>query len=548
MINDDLEIQYAPGEIEQLVGDNAPTGNTTGTNPLSIDKRLPKASQVMLASYLSNNMTLTEAMESVTEDIANSSSKELERWESEWTPLIRSIVVAEIINSKVEDNPLIPSAFRAEYLNSDESSFTNNLEYIDHDGDDRTTKKLGIRKANASIAKRQSLRGEKGMMAMLNQLSVVTPGTVRLFDSMLSIVHDPISLDELMVLDDTLTDGKDTIGKFTGGVGLTMPEVYTNRTLWEFLLGYVRGCSVAGVDCGTSEGIYKLLSLIKITDFVSIYASYLAGIHPNGAPINVVCNHPDEDGVPCASIGVMRIDFKECLYHNARRLTTEQLKYLATASSRSNRTESEVKAMQDSIKNAHDTFEIEYPVNDETVTVRFELQNPSALSFIETSESWIDDMVEMISQRQGSRYVGISRRSRLAQQLLQSRTRMHLPFFKSITFTNNDNCCSDTKGIDLFLRTASKDPVVVEAIEKGLDKFLEHMGITVSAIPATPCGTCGELSAVDVDARSSSLIPVDLVATFFTLHLPSMSSAQEAVQTMVRQQQQAITNYQQAQK
>lgn len=548
MITDDSEVQYAPGEIEQLVGDNAPAGNITGTNPLSSDKRLPKAAQVMLATHLSNNMTLAEAMESVTEEISTTSSKDLDRWEREWTPLIRSIVVAEIINSNVTDNPLIPSLFRSLYLNSDESSFTNNLEYVNHDGEERSTKKLGIGKARVAISKRQSLRGEKGMMAMLNQLSVVTPGTVRLFDSMLSIVHDPIGLDELMVLDDTLTDGKDTIGKFTGGVGLTMPEVHTNRTLWEFLLGYVRGCSVAGVDCGTNEGIYKLLSLIKITDFVSIYASYLAGIHPNGAPINVVCNHPDEDGTPCASIGVMRIDFKECLYHNARRLTSEQLKFIASASSRSLRTEAEVKAMQDSIKNAHDSFEIEYPVGDETVTVRFELQNPSALSFIETAESWIEDMVGMISQRQGSRYVGVSRRSRLAQQLLQSRSRMHLPFFKSITFTNNENCCSDSKGIDLFLREASKDPVVIEAIEAGLDKFLEHMGITVSAIPATPCETCGEISTMDVDARGTSLIPVDLVATFFTLHLPSMSSAQEAVQTMVRQQQQAITNYQQAQK
>lgn len=554
-MTDNNEFQI-PGQNEQAVGANSNTDPSNNLPDLTVSKS--RVNKAILASFNDKRVNHRDAITAIP-DIERpdgmSDEDYLELFRSTFTNTVvagnlnhsQGAGTSSAYNGGMLVDPIVPDNFRQDYLDDKDSAFTNNLTYVKNTVTGDELVHVGAKSIQVSIRNKRKIAGRFGMQAAMGGLDVVTPGSVYLPDSLVYLSHVPLDLDSLALIDEEIADNKDTIGKWTGGIGLTTPETYINETLWRFLLSCTKGSSIEGAVSKTGvPDVDKLLSVIKVTDMVNLYASHLASIKPNGENINIVCNHQDDDGNKCGSLTTMRVNFRNALWQNASRLTTEQFEFLAesTANESGQHSIDEILAKQEGIKNPFDTVTLSITDDEGEAGAEVEVTfwNPDCAYWLDTSNNWVSYMIDMIKQRQGERYLGLSRRSRLSRELLQNKARLSLPWIKSIRFIEENKVADDWEAIDEFLKNISSYDDVIDKLEAAVAKFQEYCGITVAAIRALECDTCGEVDVSSLDSRATNLISFDMVSSFFTLCLPTTSTVHKELIGMEMWLQKVSTN------
>ena len=263
-------------------------------------------------------------------------------------------------------------------------------------------------------------------------------------------------------------------------------------------------------------GDMDLKDVINILDVPAIVWGLACATYPQGFDYVQPCMVNPEQ---CMEMTRGKIKLDRLLWVDDSSLTTAQKKHMSTMFSK----EYTVKEIRDyqtqMMRGSKERFTFASPESEED-DIAITLHVPRVSENEEEGSQWVQDMTSEIkglftnTSDTDARNMFISTLSQL------SNARQYADWVESVSLKNEDNewevIASTRNSINETLSDIFSQEGYSDKFYEYIREFMDKSIVAQIAIPASPCRGCGQLPE-DVDDRFQNLIPINPIATFFTL-------------------------------
>ena len=345
---------------------------------------------------------------------------------------------------------------------------------------------------------KRTLSPDQAVMAARSQAKLGTIISVPLWASGFWIRLRSPSENTLLEFNQLVSDDKVELGRYTFGLIGGNTTSYIKSALLDLVMAHVQETSLA------LKAYTDLRSLISAHDLDGLFLRLAESIWPSGVQFTRSCvANPDK----CKHVMRGRLMLGETHITDFSKFTEAQRRHMSNRAKGAMSLES-LKAYQNEF--AHIRSERIRLTEGITVT----LAVPSALNYITSGFAWIDGIErsygEVLAQKVEERNAYLQTHARASMM------RLYGHYVESMTI--GEHVIQDRDAIEKVLSNLSEDKDIRAVFLKEVQRYIEDTTVTVSAIDAANCPSCGGRITSPLELPAfPGLIPLDVVSIFFTL-------------------------------
>jgi hypothetical protein len=370
--------------------------------------------------------------------------------------------------------------------------------------------RLGIGKPPAPPqAKGQLLTGERATLAIQAAMGMGTRIQIPIWHSGIWLTFNTPQDAALLALERRIAEDRISLGRDTAGVIYSNNMVYVIKYVFEFILDHLYS---ATVEDFTPE---VLAGMLRVTDLQTIVHAMGCSIHVNGYELSQPCTaKPDR----CLHVTKDWVNLTKMFWTDRSRLTKKQIKHMANRVA--TYTAKEIADYQDDgvVGNGR-TLEMSNGVN-------FVLRIPTIAEYIKSGVIWVEEIVQTIESSLTGETSFKDKNDYISQQARLSTLRQYGNWIKRITY-GEEAVIDESEEINNMLNILSGNEEAVDKFLEEIKKYIEDSTVSIVAIPGYKCPSCKKPMTSE-ELRHPNLIPLDALATFFTLRDQRLSRAKKS--------------------
>jgi hypothetical protein len=354
------------------------------------------------------------------------------------------------------------------------------------------------------------LKGPSAVLRFQSHIGTGTPCSVPLWHSGFWITVKPSTDQESLEIEREILNDLIKLGSSTYGLTHSSFTVKTQERLVNHVLGHVHSTSINVEDFTVSQ----LRSLIAPNDIQTIIWSMAAANHPRGFKYQRACINEAEK---CNHIVTDTINLSTLQYVDKNMLTDWQINHMSNNSSKSRSLE-DIKRYKEDLERSKET-RISIASKNTNITIH----TPSINEYFESGHRWISSIVNIVESNLGKNMSDEDKEIELFKHAHASSLRQYSHWIKSIDF--NGSTIEDRETIESVLGSVSQDDNIRNSIMEAITKYISNSTLSLIAIEKYICPACQkeQYDASHSLPRFSSLIALDAIQTFFTLHTQRLS-------------------------
>lgn len=372
--------------------------------------------------------------------------------------------------------------------------------------------KVGPSKVKLALAA-GPLSGERATISMMNALGIGSLASIPLWHSGFWVTFKAPLEAAWLELQRQLVSDKITMGRRTYGLIYSGTTSYTIDRLVDFALSHIYRTTVSGLDNDKN----KLRSLISCHDIYPLILGVLCSAYPNGFQYRRAClNDPEK----CNHVVEEKINLFKIQWLNNEALTQWQMGHMAARQPDSMTLDNVKRYQQEHLKGANRRVKIQA-----AMPIEFELKVPNISEYVSSGERWIDNITNMVTAAVGMDASITEKNDYIVKHSQATALRQYAHWIKQIDIGANEDDKSyidELGSIESNLNVLSaEDKIRTELIEQ-IGKYIDESCISLVGIPTYECPACGvdqkdHSHAKDKYPKFTSIIPIDVVQTFFPL-------------------------------
>lgn len=349
------------------------------------------------------------------------------------------------------------------------------------------------------------LQGERAVLYARQRAGLGAMNAVPLSNSGFWVTFKAPSDSELIELNRMLFNDKIMLGRYTYGLMFSNITAYTVDRIVGFALDHVFESTLKSDLVGTRG----LKDLISCQDIPVLLAGFLRCIYSKGYKYRRACvANPDK----CTHIEEGMVDFNEMIHIDNSKFNDYQLTHMSSRQ-RGSRVVSDVIRYKEEL-NSKVTSSFTIKVNDSS-SITFKLKTPSVTEYVDSGYKWITSLVSIVESAIQTEESKEDRDAYLSSHSQASLMRQYGHWVKSIDI--DTNTVEDRETIDMLLTEYSSDDTIRDEFTKNVIKYIEDTTLGIVGIPEYDCPVCSGKSDTHHVPRFSNVIPLDVVALFFSL-------------------------------
>lgn len=378
-----------------------------------------------------------------------------------------------------------------------------------HQSIDVNGKPLFANSPNLTNVSGEALSGERGTLRFMKFTGLGTVFTVPLWHTGIWLTLKTPSEARLLELYREIMMDKIGLGRANYGLALSaLVYVYSERVV-KMALEQMYSTNLKGYD--------DLLDVISCHDVPTIIWGMACAIWNNGFQYERPCSHNPEK---CNYVATERLDVSKLLWVNKNAFTPWQLNLMTRKKSGSVTMEEVARYKSELVHSQERRISIKAANGSEFF---MDLNIPTAKQYFEYSNDWANSVVSSVEQSLQSEPSETDRNTFIAETARASIMRQYAHWVSSIIF--DDNTISDKPTIESILENLSADDEVRTQYSTQVRKYINDTAVSVIGIPSYKCPNChGEQKYEPRNESLYSIIPLDIVNTFFYLHVQKTRS------------------------
>lgn len=350
--------------------------------------------------------------------------------------------------------------------------------------------------------KNETLQGEKALLRFMNYTGLGTIFKFPLWHSGIWITLKAPSEGRLLELHREMIADRLSVGRQTHGLSFANTAAYHNESLFNMAIEHIYQISVS-----TDK---PLRDLISVHDIPTLIWGMAVTIWNPGYQYRRACTHaPDK----CNHVAEGKIDLKNLSYGNTNNLTDWQVKHMTSHAQNSMRIEDIERYQQESINSQKKKIELKGENGSEYTML---LKIPKAGEYFDMAHRWLGEIVRSIELAISSDATSAEKEAAITNACKSSMMRQFGHWVDSIDF--QENTIADRDTLEIILDRLSADDGARDEFSKKVNEYIDTSMLTVFGIPTYDCPQCKRSQHIEgAKEGASSVIPIDMAATFFIL-------------------------------
>ena len=363
---------------------------------------------------------------------------------------------------------------------------------------------ISISKIKTNL-KNDKLTGERAIIAFNKSLGLGDLIHVPLFHSGFYVtLKTPTEID-MIRLNREIIEDKIQAGRATQGLAFSNMMSYTLNRVARFVIDHIYDTTLQVSALENKD----ILELIKCQDFNILVWGILVSMYPQGIQYKRACLSDPEK---CNYVLKENLNLSKLLWTNVSVFSESHLAHMANKLHKT--------MTLDSVLNYQRTLP---PISDKTITIdtlKFTLQCPNFLDYVNSGDRWISNIVSMVDEVVSSTKDEKTRNALIEQKSQATRLRQISHWIKQIEF--DEKIVDDTETLEQLLDILSQDDEKSEKLFNEISSYIDESTVSLIGIPNYNCPSCGEVQQEDNGSVFGNIIPLDVVSIFFDQHLQRM--------------------------
>ena len=314
---------------------------------------------------------------------------------------------------------------------------------------------------------------------------------------------------DILELQRAITTSKVELGRHTWGLALSAVSGVIHESYFDLLIDNFYSSSAKVKE--------DLLDLILLPDLSTMVWHLACAVYPNGFQYSRACTcNPDK----CNHVSQELINPIKLQFVNHKAFTQEQKNHMSNKVSGSMDTESVRKYQQQMLKGQK--RELTYKLNSGQ-EIKITLKIPTLREYFNATHKWVDRLNERVIEALGVDSSNKDRNAYINKLSVSTMLRQYSHFIDSIDY---GDIIKDSETIDTALDSLSVEPDITDKFNTDIKKYINDITVSVIGIPDYICPMCqGEQNKAFSDEAplGASILPIDPLMTFFTLHSQKLS-------------------------
>lgn len=356
------------------------------------------------------------------------------------------------------------------------------------------------------VAKGQLLTGERAALAIQSAMGMGTRIQIPVWHSGIWLTFNTPQDAALLALERRIAEDRIALGRDTAGIIFNNNMVYIIKYVFEFILDHLYS---ATVEDFTPE---SLAGMLRVTDLQTIVHAMACSVHVNGYELSQPCSaRPDR----CIFVTKDWVNLTKMFWTDRTRLTKKQIKHMANRVATYSLKEIQ-EYQDDGVVGNGRTLDMGNDVN-------FVLRIPTIAEYISSGVTWVEEIVNMIESSLTGETSFKDKNTYINQQARLSTLRQYGHWIKRIVH-GEVAVVEEPSEINNMLNILSGNEELVDKFLKEIKAYIDDSTISIVAIPSYKCPSCHKPMTSE-ELRHPNLIPLDALATFFTLRDQRLSRA-----------------------
>ena len=397
-------------------------------------------------------------------------------------------------------NSLIEKVYLNEVNDTKDSEFLNKLAYGEKNlvpGPIKIKAKTGV------------ISGQSALAAFNTSLGIGEIVEIPLWHSGFWVALRPPKQAEVVNLQANIANAAVTLGRDTNSVIYSNYSVVSVRIIMEFIKEHILHTTL-------DVPVDDIFKHVCVQDIQPLVLGLIISMYPKGAPVTRSCIQSTElndEGLPKCDYSVTgQVDPKKLLFVNRKALTKEHMQIMSKKLPNSVK-EDEAAEYRKTIAKLNDRI-IEFNTNDRII--RFTLSLPNADEYITAGEEWINNIINKAESMFTEADSADSKDRRVTEMLYTNILGIFSTFVTKITL-DDDVEVVDKQTIIGLLETLSTDEAILKNYIKSVTKYISESAVAIVATPSYVCPSCKTDQSVNELPEFHSLIPLNVIETFFDL-------------------------------
>lgn len=350
------------------------------------------------------------------------------------------------------------------------------------------------------------LVGDRALFVVSQQLGLGGAFTVPLYHSGIWVTLRPPVISEIIELFRLIDSDKIELGRSTHGLLFSNATVVITQRLIEFIIAHVHKTNVE-----LPESKEQLYDLIKIQDIMSLIWGLACTMYPRGFQYQRPCLAGIDK---CTFIARDKLNLNKLQMVDTKKLSDEQKLHMAARKPHS-KTVEDVKRYQDTLVPIAGK---RVPVTTSTgAELHINIASPSIGDYITSGNEWISSIIDMIESSITDVEPEVEEKNKFINQHANlNMLRLYGHWIESIEI--GDNIIKDRDTVIKTLEMLGSDNQVRDTILDEINTYIAESTFVVIGVPSFECPQCGtKQSLVEEDDGSllSTILPIDIINTFF---------------------------------
>lgn len=290
-------------------------------------------------------------------------------------------------------------------------------------------------------------------------------------------------------------------GRNTRGLVFSNDSVFMVNHIVDFVLNHVFDSTLQN---WTADLLRKV---IRSPDLGFLVTGMALTVFPEGHPYSQPCT---KDASVCQHVAEGIINLSKVMWVDRQSLTEKQRKHMLKRDK--SHTLEEIELYQS------EWLETKMQTRAINDSLKVVFKVPSLEEQIEMGTAWIGRIEEATESAFGANLRGQQREAYIAEQTEATRIGLYVHWIDKFIITDGDDeqIVEDRDTIEEVALTLSGSPDVADTVIKGVGEFINVRTISCIGIPNYECPNCKGWHLTE-EGPMKSIIPIDAVATFFTL-------------------------------
>ena len=491
--SDELELTYEVVETE-LEKTNEVFEVSEGKEPIKIVNELSKG-KIPLSYTYSGHASLRSASDYIYERLNDKGEDTISH--------AATIVDASNFLFPVQEDG---TSYQEEYVLDDSIRLRNKISA-------RKEGKVDIELKNQvkNFTQSQTISGRSAVLAITAAAGDKAVLTVPLPNSGIRVVLRSPTLEEFVAFEEQLGLKKGQLGRSTLGFIFTHLDVLMTEELYLFIFEYIEHCNLENWKVDGVVNVELLKQVIKLTSLFSLVDGLLATYYPEGHNLIQPCTNLEGE---CLHVEKGIVNFNNIWWCDESKLNDSQLSHMTTSSKHTHSLQT-VLEYQNHFKFPHSEFI--FDLNNGS-KFKFEFEVPTLEKHTMGGERWVRGIESIINSRLSSSGNEAAKRRATDEMIDRNQLKPYASWIKSIVLIKDGVEIKVANYEDnlLLIEQYSDNEDFIGGVVSAIWKFMNYSNVVVIGVPSKPCPSCGH-------ADKKTIVPVNIIETFFTLLLPSMS-------------------------